>query len=177
MPGQHLDIKIMQCFRDVGWCDAWLGSYWGPNQQWFIGWHSPRALRDWSWPSQEWTLIGYELWQYPRRGEPKLREALYATPNPSMTPPHLLTPPNGHWHVRYSLRGRCCQRMWVATPPTEDEHLYLKGGGTGPKGKGKGQGKDQGKGNKGKGEGKNMQGQGRGQERRQGQLSLSSGRP
>ena len=30
--------------------------------------------------------------------------------------------------------------MWVATPLTEDEHLYLKGGGTGPKGKGKGKG-------------------------------------
>ena len=102
-----------------------MGSYWGPNQQWFIGWHSPRALRDWRWPSQEWALISYELWQYPRRGEPRVREAFYATPNPSVTPPHLLTPPNGHWHVRYSLRGRC-QRMWVATPLTEDEHLYLK---------------------------------------------------
>ena len=30
--------------------------------------------------------------------------------------------------------------MWVATPLTEDEHPYLKGGGTGPKGKGKGKG-------------------------------------
>jgi len=153
MPGPHLDIKIMQCFRDVGGCDAWLGSYWGPNQQWFIGWQSPRALRDWSWPSQEWTFIGYELWQYPRRGEPKLPEALYATPNPSTTPPHLLTPPNGHWHVRYSLRFRC-QRMWVATPLTEDEHLDLKGGGTGPKGKGKGKGDGKNVG-KGKGESKN----------------------
>jgi hypothetical protein len=98
----------------------------------------------WEWPSQDWSLIGYKLWQYPRLGDPKLREAFYIHPNPSMTRPDLLTPPNGHWHNRWSNKGNELLREWVATPLTKDVHLYLKRAGTRPKGKGQGNRKGQG---------------------------------
>ena len=44
MPGPHLELNIMQTWADVGGCDAWMGSYWRPNQQWWVGWHSPQNL-------------------------------------------------------------------------------------------------------------------------------------
>ena len=68
MPGFHLELKIMK-----------TGD---PNQQWWVG--SPRNLPNWAWPSDDdWVLIGYERWYQPRRGDPKLLEAFYASPNPS----------------------------------------------------------------------------------------------
>jgi len=139
--------------------DTWMSGYWEHKCQW------------WSWLSEDWVLIGYERWYYPRRGEPKLREAFYATPNPSTQPP-LCLPPNGHWHLVYSKSGRETLRQWVATPLTEDDQLYLKGGNTGPKGnfyteaenKGKGKGAaGKGKGGEGKSKGKNK-GKGKGKD-------------
>jgi len=179
MPGPHLELKMMQCYDDVGGCDAWIGSWWNPTHQWWVGYHSTRALNSWRWPSQEWTLIGHEKWYQPHIGNPKLREAFYVHPNPSMTPPHLLTPPNGHWHVRYSTRGNETLCQWTPLPLTEDapDRLYLKGGPTGPKGnfhckgaadKGKGKGKaadtGKGKGGKGKSKGKNKGTDGNGED-------------
>ena len=70
MPGPRLELKIMQTWADVGGCDAWMGSYWKPNQQWWVGWHSPQNLPNWAWPSDDWVLIGYERWYQPRRGIP-----------------------------------------------------------------------------------------------------------
>ena len=49
------------------------------------------------------------------------------------------TPPNGHWHLRWSNKGNELLRQWVATPVTKYVHLYLKRAGTGPKGKGQGE--------------------------------------
>ena len=187
MPGPHLEIKMMQTFADVGGCDAWIGSWWTPTHQWWVGYHSTRALNAWQWPSQDWVLIGYEKWYQPFAGTPRLREAFYATPNPSMTPPYLLTPPDGHWHVCYSLSGNETWRQWVGTVLTEDANnqQYLKGGPTGPKGgfhgKGKGKAADTGKGKGGQGqEPGQVQRHGQGQEpghQRQGRghLSLCSG--
>jgi hypothetical protein len=80
MPGPHLELKIMQTWADVGGCDAWMGRYWRPNQQWWVGWHSLQNLPNWAWPSDDWVLIGYERWYQPRRGDPKLLEAFYASP-------------------------------------------------------------------------------------------------
>jgi len=69
MPGPHLDMKLMQCWPDVGGVDCWIGDYWDPNRstQWWTGWHLPgpsgiEGLRSWSWPNPGWVLIGYELW-------------------------------------------------------------------------------------------------------------------
>ena len=73
MPGPHLELKIMKTFDDMAGCDCWMGSYWLPNQQWWIGRHYPRGLSAWRWPSDEWRLIGYEKWYQPHTGEPKLR--------------------------------------------------------------------------------------------------------
>jgi len=167
MPGPHIELKLMQTFADVGACDAWMGSYWQPHQQWWVGWHSPNDISHWSWPSEDWLLIGYERWYYPRKGEPKLREAFYATPNPTTQPPPC-PPPNGHWHVCYSPRGRETWRQWVGTPLAQDDQLYLKGGNTGPKGNFDTNGADKGKGkgaaDKGKGKGTASKGKGKGGE-------------
>ena len=137
----------MQTFSDFGGCDCWIGSYWEGDQQWWVGWHSPNHLHDWAWPSDEWLLIGHERWYCPHRGEPKVLEAFYATPNPSIQVPPL-PPPDGHWHIVWSHRGHRKWQQWIDSPLVEDENLYLKGGRTGPKGnfhtKGKGQGKSKG---------------------------------
>ena len=96
MPRPLLELNIMKTWANVGGCDAWMGNYWRPNQQWWVGWHSPRNLPNWAWPSDDWVLIGYERWYQPRRGDPKLLEAFYASPNPSAHVPPC-PPPNGQW--------------------------------------------------------------------------------
>ena len=193
MPGPHLDLKIMQCYRDVGGVDAWLGGFWSdhpyPNQ-WSTGWHQAGvvgvdALSNWSWPSQgpntAWRLIGYEQWQFCRRGD-RLRQAYYVHPNPSTS--RDAGPPEGFWHVYVTEWGH---HVWTwSWGHLTDEHSYLKGGVTGPKGagngilpkgagkgkgkdQGKGKGKDQkGKGKEQKGKGKNEKGKGKGKNKGEG---------
>ena len=132
----HLDLKILQCNHDVGGADAWLGGYWDARSQWYTGWHQPghtglQGLIEWTWPSDNWSLIGFERWEFCRRGD-ILVEAYYNDPN-----------------------GERKSSRWSPGALWEEE-LYLKGGITGPKGgkgKGKGQGSSLPKGGKGKGKG------------------------
>ena len=136
MPGFHLELKIMK-----------TGD---PNQQWWVGWHSPRNLPNWAWPSDDWVLIGYERWYQPRRGDPKLLEAFYASPNPSARVPPC-PPPDGHWHMCWSHSGALKYSYWTEEVLVEDDVLYLKGDGkTGPKGNFCTKGRDTGKTGKGK---------------------------
>ena len=104
-------------------------------------------LHDWAWPSDEWLLMGHERWHCPHKGAPKVLEAFYATPNPSIKVPPLPTP-DGHWHIVWSHHGHRKWQQWIDSPLVEDENLYLKGGRTGPKGnvhtEGKGHGKSKG---------------------------------
>ena len=56
----HLDLKILQCYHDVGGADAWLGDYWDVCSQWYTGWHQPghtglQGLIEWTWPSDNWS--------------------------------------------------------------------------------------------------------------------------
>ena len=104
MPGPHIEMKLMQTFSDVGGCDCWIGSYWEGNQQWWVGWHSPNNLHGWAWPSDEWLLLGHERWYCPRRGEPKVLEAMYATPNPIDPSATLAT-------ARWPL-AQCLEPLW-----------------------------------------------------------------
>ena len=169
MPGAHLDLKIMQCWSDVGGCDCWVGGFWDDltATQWWSGWHLPgpaglAGLNAWSWPNPHWTLIGYELWAYYRKGNRKI-EAMYQHPNPGTTPAgQVLAQPSGHWHYTYHPNGTLNSSAWIPRA-LDDNHLYLKGGVTGnPKGGtkgGKGQGGPKGgeggpKGGKGQGKGK-----------------------
>ena len=161
MPGPHLDMKLMQCWPDVGGCDCWVGGYWDPEAktQWWTGWHLPgpaglAGLRNWTWPNPKWTLIGYELWASYKKGD-RLIEAYYAYPNPSTTPStqQQQVQPSGHWHVAYHPNG-AAKSSWWSDDTLVDEHCYLKGssspkGGRGGKGR-----KGKGKGHKGKGKGK-----------------------
>ena len=126
MPGPDIEMKLMQTLSDVQGCDCWLGNYWEGNQQWWVGWHSPHNLHDWAWPSHEWLLFGYERWYFPRRGEPKVLEAFYATPNPSVQVPPLPLP-DGHWHIAGSHNGHLKWQQLIDSPLVEDENLYLKG--------------------------------------------------
>ena len=110
MPGPHVELKIVQCFLDVGGCDAWQGGYWDQGGQWWTGWHlaGPSGLpglMEWSWPNPGWDLIGYERWEHFRKGD-RLIEALYCDPNPSTT--RYPGAPHGHWHVWFHPNG---QRM------------------------------------------------------------------
>ena len=140
MPGPHLTVTLWQCFPDVGGCDAWQSNWWEvPNQscsyQWWVGWHSPKALTRWAWPGSRWTLIGHERWE-DYYGISWKSEAYYAYPNPSTAPRgHDLTP-SGHWFVEYDWNGEETDRRWSYAILTEGP-LYLKGGRS--KGKGKGQ--------------------------------------
>ena len=143
MPRAHLTLTLWQCFDDVGGCDAWLSNWWKEGSedegsyQWWTGWHSPKALAQWSWPGKKssWILIGHERRDV-LRGFSWKSEAKYAYPNPSTTPRgHDLTP-LGHWTVTYDQEGRETDRQWSDDILTEGA-LYLKGGGS--KGKGKGQ--------------------------------------
>ena len=157
MPGPHLTLSIFQCFPDVGGCDAWLSNWWGAAHQWWVGWHSPKPLTRWAWPSPiyGWTLIGHERWR-DLNGISLKAEALYAHPNPSVAPwGHDLTP-CGHWHVRYDAQGNETARSWSDEILSEGE-LYLKGKG---KGQNKGNGYAKGKGYQGKGSGKGGKGKG-----------------
>ena len=166
MPAKpHLDLKILMCYEDVGGADAWLGSWWGPNAQWWVGWHMPgpsglQGLRGWSWPDGTWHLIGFELWEY-RRGRRRgdvLIEAYYNCPNPSTL--RNAPAPTGHYHVKFP-KGKG-KGSWQWFPNALDEgELYLKGS-TGPKGKGTGcKGKGKGKA-EGKGKGPDAKGKGKG---------------
>ena len=161
MPGPHLELHLMQCYADVGGCDAWLSGFWTSSSQWWTGWHlpgpaGPAGLSSWQWPHPGWVLIGFELW-----GEdPKqVMESYYNHPNPSTSP---AAEPVGHWHVRYGPDGDILDQTWSDDVLTvSDSKLYLKGGGSSPEGKGQGKGKgpkgkDDGKGFiiKGKGKGK-----------------------
>ena len=166
----HLDLKIMQCYHDVGGADAWLGGFWDDRSQWFTGWHQSGArglqgLTDWAWPSDNWSLIGYERWEHRRRGD-MLVEAYYVDPNPSTL--RDAGPPTGHWHVRFFPNGEWRSSHWCPEALVQGTD-YLKGGVTGPKGghtdrpgKGKGPHNTLRKG-KGKGLGKTLhQGKGKG---------------
>ena len=104
MPGAHIDMKLMQCWADVGGCDLWQGSYWEGRHQGWIGWHHPNNIRGWSWPSDDWVLIGYERWYQRPKGDAKLLEAFYATTNPSVHRPPCPAP-NGYWHICYNHTG------------------------------------------------------------------------
>ena len=90
MPGAHLELKLMQCFADVGGTDAWLSGFWGGGSQWWTGWHlpgppGPTGHLQWSWPNPDWLLIGFERWEYVRNyPHSRLMEAMHQDPNPSM---------------------------------------------------------------------------------------------
>ena len=158
-------MTLWQCFDDVGGCDAWLSNWWsegseGHSYQWWTGWHSPKAIAQWSWPGKKrssWKLIGHERWD-DLNGFSWKSEARYAFPNASTAPKgHDLTP-LGHWAVTYDQEGQETDRQWSDDILTEGA-LYLKGGGSkGPKGQNKGKGKGytkgEGKGSHNKGEGK-----------------------
>ena len=133
MPGPHLELKLMKTFEDVGGCDIWMGSFWAPRQQWWVGWHTPKDIDHWTWPSDEWLLIGWERWYQPINGKSKLLEAYYNTPNPSTTLPPC-SAPDGHWHMTWSHRGNLTWSAWHEGPLLDDSPHYLKGGRTGPKG-------------------------------------------
>ena len=143
MPGPHLDLKLMQCWQDVGGCDCWMGSYWDPKRstQWWTGWHlsGPSGidgLLEWSWPNTGWVLIGYELWGYYKSGD-RLIEASYCSPNPSTTPPNQFgRQQSGHWHVLYRPNGTVKRSTWHSYV-LEDMRHYLKGS-SAPKGASKG---------------------------------------
>ena len=69
--------------------------------------------------------MGHERWHCPHKGEPKVLEAFYATPNPSIQVPPL-PPPDGHWHIVWGHRGHLKWQQWIDSPLVEDENLYLK---------------------------------------------------
>ena len=85
----------------------------------------------WRWPSDRWTLIGYERWGYSKKKGDRLLEAYYVSPNPSTT--HSPEPPNGHYHIVDAPNGDA-SRSWWYDDLLEDDHSFLKGGVTGPKG-------------------------------------------
>ena len=158
MSGHNLDIKFMQCWDDVGGCDCWVGGFWDPNTatQWWSGWHLPgpaglAGLSGWSWPNPQWTLIGYELWAYFKKGD-RLIEAFYSCPNPSTTPAtQQQQEPSGHWHITLHPNGTVKTSEWSADLLV-DEHLYPKGTSP-PKGAGKGNKSKCKDGKEGKGQG------------------------
>ena len=182
----HLEVKIMQCFPDVGGTDAWLSGRYTDESQWWIGWHQPgpsgvAAFRCWRWPANNWHLIGFEKWT--PNGD-VLLEAMYNHPHPSMQ--KRAPKPWGHWHSWFALPNGTLvgEPQWSDCPLTiTQEDLYLKGtgksmgkgkdtGGWHPKGSQGGKGKADatgrgkgnstgGKANKGKGKGKGK-GQGKG---------------
>ena len=152
MPGPHVDLKLMQCFPDVGGVDAWYGGFWQDRCQWFTGYHQPGAkglagLIEWSCPAPNWDLIGYELWESRRKGD-TLIEAYYNDPNPSTTAAGKYRQSTGHWHMRFWPNGDERDRQWFPNALEEDLG-YLKGGITGTKGGGITKGKGMAKGNKG----------------------------
>ena len=109
MPGPHIDACIMQCFDDVGGVDLWLSSWHKEGMQWWVGWHTIRPFEEFHiGRNDDWTLIGYELWQ---DGGRYMSETYLAEPSPSPgrpRPPPLQvhaagpsTPP-GHWHIAFS---------------------------------------------------------------------------
>ena len=126
----------MKTWADVGGCDAWMGSYWRPNQQWWVGWHSPRNLPNWAWPSDDWVLIGYERWCQPRRGgggPSSWRPSMRVLTHRPMCPPR--PPPNGHWHMCWSHSGVLKYAYWTQEVLVKDDELDLKGSNkSGPKG-------------------------------------------
>ena len=161
MPGPHLELKLMQCYADVGGADGWLSGHWDQGSQWWTGWHlpgpaGPAGLRAWSWPNDQWVLIGFERWDSFRKfPHTRLREAYYQFPNPSTLA--AWQAPVGHYHIRYHRNGRQEFSRWDPNPLDDPHHLYLKGG---DNGKGKGKGKVLGEKGKGeKGEGKNGKGE------------------
>ena len=168
MPGKpHLEVKVFQCFKDVGGADAWVGPYWDGNSQWWTGWHQPgpaglAGLNAWSWPNDNWVLIGYERWTYSKKyPHERLIEAYYQDPNPStLAADAERAPPAGHWHMVYDRHGRLQSSTWDQEHLVEPRNQYLKGQGPADKGKGKGKGPaDKGKGkglvdDKGKGKSK-----------------------
>ena len=162
MPGPHLDMKLMQSWPAVGGCDFWLGGYWSPKRQWWTGWHTSRDYQHWEWPSADWVLIGYELWDE----DGQLVEAMYVSPNPSTTSG--TAPPNGHVHLKWNRHGQQLFCRW-SDEILVDDHPYLKGGRFGPKGTGKSltlKGNDvspKGQGKTAKGKGKDTGPKGKGQ--------------
>ena len=129
MPGPRIEMKLMRCFADAGGCDLWQGSCLEGCHQWWIGWQHPNTLKHWSWPSDDWVLIGCERWHQRPRGALSSSRPFYANPTPlAHRPP--CPAPSGYWHVCYSHSGRQTWQQWVGTPLVEDDEdqLYLKGG-------------------------------------------------
>ena len=159
MPGAHLELKLMQCYPDVGGTVAWLSGFWDGGSQWWTGWHLPGPAMQWSWPNPDWRLIGFERWQHFKRyPHHRLMEGMYQEPNPSMQAEWQAGDliPVGHWHVTYHSNGQQLSATWDPNPLEEPRNLYLKGRDHG-KGKGKGpadEGKGKGSADKGKGKGK-----------------------
>ena len=155
MPGEHLDAYIMQCWQDVGGTDFWVSSYYTPQVQWWVGWHTQNSFDDFH-PSQkkDWKLIGYELW--PTDGPGYMKEAYYAIPNPSTTRPAGLTPSQGHYHIIYDDHGGRTGATYSAHILTWNERdAFIKGDGN------KGFGKAFRKGKQLKGHGKGKWGKGK----------------
>ena len=156
-------MHLMRCYPDVGGVDAWLEGHWNETSQWYTGWHLPGPAHAaggmaWSWPNDNWILIGFERWDYFRKyPHTRQMEGMYQDPN-------FLTPV-GHWHVTYHGNGQQRSCTWLPNALEEPQHLYLKGMGKGQEdegqeGEGKGQGNGKGKNGKGKG-GKGKGGKGK----------------
>ena len=174
----HLEVRLMQCHNDVGGCDWWQGSWFEQGaspkvgHQWWIGWHSSNPLTGWQWPDDSWNLIGHELWHYGKRPNANyLMEALYVTPNPSLSPHGTDLTPTGYWHGAWDKYGRLIFSRRYPNQFLTEGPLLLKGAspakGTGKgksKGKGIAPGKGKGKGGEGepKGKGKEPKGKGKG---------------
>ena len=132
MPGPHLEFKLMRTFEDVGGCDIWMGSFWAPRQQWWVGWRTPKDIDHWTWPSDEWFVIGWDRWCQKHVCQLKLLEAYYNTPNHSSTSPPCPNP-DGQWHMTWSHKGNLTWNAWHEGPLLDESPHYLKGGRTGPK--------------------------------------------
>ena len=96
MPGPHIEMKLMQCFADVGGCDLWQGSCWEGCHQWWIGWHHPNNIMGWSWPSDYWVLIEVREVVPTAEGDPRLLEAFYLGASATM--------PCSQWLLAYLLQ-------------------------------------------------------------------------
>ena len=129
MPGPHLDVCVFQCHLDVGGCDIWTSSWYGPSGQWHVGWHSNMSFPNWHLGDEaSYTLIGYEFWRKDDEGNDWMAEADYADPNPSLSPSGSDLTPVGHWHGSYEQQGQLTSQvdspellMW------QEETAFLKG--------------------------------------------------
>ena len=89
-----------------------------------LGWHSLITTCS-NGGSAGTPLIGYERWHCLHRGEPKVLDAFYATPHPSIHVPPLPLP-DGPWHMVWSHRLLRKWQEWIDSPLVEEETLHLK---------------------------------------------------